>query len=91
MTLSSALSVPITHVLYLASGLFVLGLIGVLLRRSPGRRLLALVLLLTAPGLVLATFARAWGQAGGQVLAILMVVLTAVYAAVGAALLRGRG
>ena len=90
MTLCSALSVPVTHVLYLASGLWVLGLIGVALRRSPGRQLLALVVLLAAPGLVMATFARAWGQTGGQVLAALLVVLTAVYAAVGAALLRGR-
>ena len=81
---------PITHLLYLASGLFVLGLVGVLLRRSPGRALVALVLLLSATGLVMASFARAWAQTGGQVFAILLVVLTAVYAAVGAALLRGR-
>ncbi len=81
---------PITHLLYLASGLFVLGLVGVVLRRSPGRALLALVLLLSATGLVMATFARAWAQTGGQVFAILLVVLTAVYGVVGAALLRGR-
>ena len=84
------MAVPITHLLYLASGLFVLGLVGVVLRRAPGRQLLALVLLLSATGLVVATFARAWAQTGGQVFAILLIILTAVYALVGAALLRGR-
>jgi NADH-quinone oxidoreductase subunit K len=81
---------PITHLLYLASGLFMLGLVGVLLRRSPARVLLALVLLLSACALVFATFARAWGHTGGQVFAALLLTLTGVYAAVGAALLRGR-
>lgn len=82
---------PITHFLYLASGLFVLGLLGVTLRRAPGRVLLALVLMLAATGLVWTTFARAWGHPGGQVLAALLLGLTAAYALVGAALLRGRG
>jgi NADH-quinone oxidoreductase subunit K len=81
---------PITHTLYLASGLFLLGLATVLLRRAPGRVLLGVVLMLAAPGLLLASFARAWGHTGGQVLAALLLVLVAVYAAVGAALLRTR-
>ena len=50
---------PITHTLYLASGLFLLGLATLLLRRAPGRALLGAVLMLAAPGLVLASFARA--------------------------------
>ena len=79
---------PITHTLYLASGLFVLGLAGLLLRRAPGRALPGLVLLLAAPGLVVATFARSWGHSGGQVFAALMIALAAACAAVGAALVR---
>lgn len=85
---------PITHTLYLASGLFLLGLATLLLRRAPGRALLGAVLMLAAPGLLLASFARAWGTMNGQVFAALLLVLVAVYAAVGAALLRaprGRG
>ena len=81
---------PITHVLYLASGLFVLGLCGVLVRRAPGRVLLALVLVLAAPALVWATFARAWGSGEGQVMAALLLAMTAVYAVLGAGLLRGK-
>lgn len=80
--------VPITHTLYLASGLFVLGLAGLLLRRAPARALPGLVLMLAAPGLVLATFARAWGHPGGQVFAALLLALAAAYAGVGAALVR---
>lgn len=79
---------PITDTLYLASGLFLLGLATLLLRRAPGRALLGAVLMLSAPGLLLASFARAWGTMHGQVLAALVLVLVAVYAGVGAALLR---
>lgn len=79
---------PITHTLYLASGLFLLGLATLLLRRAPGRALLGAVLMLAAPGLVLASFARAWGTMHGQVFAALVLALVAVYAGVGAALLR---
>lgn len=79
---------PITHTLYLASGLFLLGLATLLLRRAPGRALLGGVLMLAAPGLVLASFARAWGTMHGQVFAALVLALVAVYAGVGAALLR---
>ena len=46
------------------------------------------VLMLAAPGLVLASFARAWGTMHGQVFAALVLALVAVYAGVGAALLR---
>ena len=81
---------PITHVLYLASGLVVLGLCAMLVRRAPGRVLLGLVLLLVAPALVWASFARAWGSVEGQVMAALLLALTGVYTVLGAALLRGR-
>jgi len=79
---------PITHTLYLASGLFMLGLATLLLRAGRGRALLGAVLMLAAPGLLLASFARAWGSAGGQVFAALLLALVAVYAALGAGLLR---
>lgn len=83
-------SLPITDFLYLASGMVVLGLLGMALRRAPGRVLLALVLLLAGAAMVWGVFARAWGSSGGQVMAALLVTLTAVYAVLGAMLLRGR-
>ena len=76
---------PITHALYVASGLLVIGLVGVALRR---RALHGLVLAMAATGLVWAVFARAWGHPGGQVFAILALVIAGAYAVVGAALTR---
>jgi NADH-quinone oxidoreductase subunit K len=80
---------PITHVLYVASGLFVLGLVGVTLRRG-ARALHGLVLALAATGLVWAVFARAWGEADGQVFAALALVIAGAYAVVGTALARAQ-
>jgi NADH:ubiquinone oxidoreductase subunit K len=79
---------PITHALYVASGLLLVGLVGLVVRRTPQRRLLALVLALAACGLVWATFARAWAHAGGQAVAALVLVIAGAYAAVGTALAR---
>lgn len=79
---------PITHVLYVASGLLVLGLLAAVLRRAPMRALAGLVLALAAAGLVWAVFARAWGHAGGQVVASLVLVIAGAYAVVGTALAR---
>lgn len=79
---------PITHVLYAASGLVVLGLAALLLRAAPTRRVLGLVLALVGTGLVWATFARAWGHTGGQVFAALAVTIAGAYALVGTALAR---
>lgn len=79
---------PITHGLYVASGLFVLGLVALALR--PARALHGLVLAMAATGLVWAVFARAWGDADGQVFAALAVVIAGGYALVGAGLARVR-
>jgi NADH:ubiquinone oxidoreductase subunit K len=79
---------PITHVLYAASGLLLVGLVGLVVRRAPQRRLLALTLALASTGLVWAAFARAWGHAGGQVFAALALVIAGAYAVVGTALAR---
>lgn len=79
---------PITHGLYVASGLFVLGLVALALR--PTRALHGLVLAMAGVGLVWGVFARAWGDAGGQAFASLVVVIAGAYAVVGAALARAR-
>ena len=81
---------PITHVLYVASGLLLLGLVGAALRREPTRALHGLVLALAACGLVWAVFARAWGEADGQVFAALALVIAGAYAVVGTALARAQ-
>lgn len=79
---------PITHVLYVASGLLLLGLLGVVRGATSARALHGLVLAFAGVGLVWAVFARAWGDAGGQVFAALVLVIAGAYAIVGASLAR---
>lgn len=78
----------ITHVYYLASGLWLLGLAGVLLRRDPWQRLAALLVMLAGAALVLAGAARAWGSHEIHGLFALLVALAGSYAVVLAAVQR---
>lgn len=78
----------ITHVYYLASGLWLLGLAGVLLRRDPWGRLAALVVMLVGAALVLVGAARAWGLTQIHGLLALMLVFAGIYAVVLAAVQR---
>lgn len=82
---------PVTHAYYLASGLWLLGLAGLLVRRDAGGRLVALALMLAGAAVLLAAFARAWAQVDGQVLAALAAVVAGAYAIALASLVRGRG
>ncbi|WAS98424.1 hypothetical protein [Nannocystis punicea] len=73
---------PITHVYYLASGLWLLGLAGVLLRREGWARTLALVVMLVGAATVLVGAARTWGLADIHGLAALLLALAGAYAVV---------
>jgi NADH:ubiquinone oxidoreductase subunit K len=74
--------VPITHVYYLASGLWLLGLAGVLLRPDGWARTLALVVMLVGAATVLVGAARAWAAADIHGLAALLLALAGAYAVV---------
>ncbi len=80
--------VPIPHFLYLACGLFVLGLVGAV-SRAGGllARLVAIEVMLCGVHLAFVTFARAWGQHGGQINALAVGVIAAAHALVCAAIL----
>lgn len=67
--------VPITHILYLAVGLFVAGLGGLLLTRRVLGLWLSIEVLVIACCLMLVAFARQWGSTDGQVLAVVMFAL----------------
>jgi len=86
--------VPITHFLYLATGLFAIGAAGVLLRRNALMVLMSLELMLTGVNLALVTFSRAWGNHEGQIFAFFCIAVAAAEAAIGLALVvalfRGR-
>jgi NADH-quinone oxidoreductase subunit K len=74
--------VPITHAYYLASGLWLLGLAGVLLRRDAWGRAVSLVVMLIGAATLLVGAARAWALADVHALAALLFALAGAYAVV---------
>jgi NADH-quinone oxidoreductase subunit K len=63
--------------------IFCIGAAGVLTRRSPLVTLLCLELMLNAGNLALLAFSRMWGNAEGQVFAIIVMVVAACEVCVG--------
>ncbi|MCH9688833.1 MAG: NADH-quinone oxidoreductase subunit NuoK [Deltaproteobacteria bacterium] len=78
--------IPITHFLYLAFGLFVIGMLGVLLRRNVLIVLMSIELMLNAANIALVAFSRLHGNLDGQVLAMFTIAVAAAEAAVGLAI-----
>jgi NADH-quinone oxidoreductase subunit K len=78
--------VPIEQALYLASALYVMGLLGLLLRRNLVFMLLSLEIMLNAAGLAFVAAGARWGQADGQIFYMLIITLTAAEVAIGLAL-----
>ena len=60
--------VPITHGLGLASALFLLGLLGLLVRRNALFMLLSVEIMLNASGLAFVVAGSRWGQPDGQIM-----------------------
>ena len=77
----------ITWYLVLSALLFAIGVVGVLLRRSPLVILLCLELMLNAGNLALVAFARANGNEEGQVFALVVMVVAACEVVVGLGLI----
>ena len=78
--------VPITHFLYLACALFVIGLLGVMLRRNVLIVLMSIELMLNGANIALVAFSRFHGNLDGQVLAMFTIAVAAAEAAVGLAI-----
>ena len=68
--------VPLTHVLILATILFLLGLVCVLARRNLIMILIGIEIMLNAVGLVLVGASSFWQQVDGQVLVIFLMAMT---------------
>ena len=71
----------------LSALIFCVGLAGVLSRRNPLVVLLSLELLLNAGNLALVAFSRMWGNADGQIFALIVMVVAACEVAVGLGLI----
>lgn len=80
-------TIPLTHVLILASILFVIGFVGVIVRRNALFMLMSLEVMLNATGVAFIGAGARWQQADGQVMFILILTLAAAEVAVGLALL----
>jgi NADH-quinone oxidoreductase subunit K len=80
-------AVPMEHGLLLAAILFVLGLIGVLVRRNIIFILMCLEIMLNATGLAFVVASSRWAQADGQIMFILILTLAAAEVSIGLALI----
>lgn len=80
-------AIPLFHVLILSSLLFVIGFIGVVVRKNTLFILMSLEIMLNAVGVAFIAAGSVWQQADGQVMFILILTLAAAEVAVGLALL----
>ena len=79
--------IPEEYALIVAAVLFVLGMIGVLIRRDLIFVLLSLEIMLNAAGVAFVTAASRWSQPDGQVMFMLILAVAAAEVAVGLALI----
>jgi len=78
--------VPTTHFLFLAVALFLIGVVGVLVRRNVLIVLMSIELMLNGANVALIAFSRMWGNLNGQVFAMFVIAIAAAEAAVGLAI-----
>ena len=79
--------IPMEHGLFLASVLFALGLIGLLVRRNVIFMLMSVEIMLNAAGLAFIVAGARWQQADGQVMFMFILAMAAAEVAVGLALI----
>ena len=79
-------TIPMEYVLMLAGFLFLLGLVGVLLRRNILFILFSLEIMLNAVGLAFVVAGSAWNQPDGQVMYLFILSMAAAEVSVGLAL-----
>lgn len=78
--------VPIADYIALASVMFFIGVIGVVVRRNPLVMLMSIELMFNAANVLFIAFARAWLQNAGQIFAFLVITVAAAEAAIGLAI-----
>jgi NADH-quinone oxidoreductase subunit K len=80
-------SVPLEYGLLLAGALFLLGLVGVLVRRNILFMLLSVEIMLNGAGLAFVVAGARWAAPDGQVMFIFLLTMAAAEVAVGLALI----
>src|SRR5512138_2073381 len=79
--------IPVTYYLALSAILFVIGILGVLLRRNALVIFMSLELMFNAGNLAFVTFARLFGQMEGQLFVFFVMTVAAAEVAIGLALM----
>ena len=77
-----AISIPVEHVFFVAALLFLMGLVGVLVRRNVMFLLMSLEVMMNAAGVAFVAAGAKWGQPDGQVMFLLILALAAAEVAV---------
>ena len=75
-----------THYLILSTLLFTIGLIGIMTRRNILMILLSIELMFNAANLAFVTYAKVWGDLGGQVMVFFVITVAAAEVTVGLAI-----
>ena len=86
MPIDTALKVGLNHYLYLSAILFVLGMLGVLMRRNVIVILMSIELMLNAVNVTFIAFSRYSESVDGQIMVFFVMTIAAAEAAVGLAL-----
>lgn len=79
--------IPVSYYLALSAVLFVLGILGVLLRRNALVVFMSLELMFNASNLAFVTFARMFGGVTGQIVVFFVMTVAAAEVAIGLALI----
>ncbi|MFY9719622.1 MAG: NADH-quinone oxidoreductase subunit NuoK [Candidatus Cybelea sp.] len=78
---------PINDYVLLASVMFFIGVIGVIVRRNPLIMLMSVELMFNAANLLLIAYARVWVANAGHVFAFIVITVAAAEAAIGLAII----
>lgn len=81
------LPVPMEMILILAAVLFVLGIIGVIIRKNIIFMLLSVEIMLNAASLVFIAAGSRWGQPDGQVMFLFILAMAAAEVSIGLAMI----
>jgi NADH-quinone oxidoreductase subunit K len=79
--------VPIPYYLFLAAVLFVIGVVGVLIRRNALVLFMSIELMLNAINLTFVALAKQWRSLDGQIFVFFILTVAATEAAVGLAII----
>ena len=80
-------SIPVEYFVVLSAVLFIMGVLGVLVRRNAIMIFMSVELMLNAANLALVGFSRQWGNMTGQLAVFFVITVAAAEVAVGLALI----